>query len=1290
MEMGIVRQINIDAEMQASYLDYAMSVIVARALPDVRDGLKPVHRRILYAMHDLGLQHDKPYKKSARIVGEVLGKYHPHGDAAVYEAMVRMAQDFSLRYPLVDGQGNFGSIDGDNAAAMRYTEARLAPIAAEMLADIQKDTVDWVDNFDGTLKEPSVLPAALPNLIVNGSSGIAVGMSTNIPPHNLGEVCDALCHLIDNHKHIEDVTIEDLMRFIPGPDFPTGGVVYRYAEETNGGQTEQVDVIAHAYASGKGRIVVQAKAHIEEMTRNRSRIVVTELPYQTDKTNLLERIAELVRDGRLEGITDLRDESDRTGMRICIEMTRTVEPRDVLAELFRLTPLQSTFGVSLLALVDGEPRHLSLKRMLQHYIEHRQEVIVRRSRHDLEKARQRAHILEGLLRALDILDEVIALIRRSRTADTARQNLIEQFKFTEVQAQAILDMQLRRLAALERRKLDEEYRETLALIKELEELLASPAKVLALIRRNLVDLKARYGDARRTQIADRTKGALTAKDVLPDQEVWVTLSTDGLLSRVARAGSRHPLLAPGDGLPGWCLPVNTRQDLYILSAKGQATRVPAYQVPDSVGAHYADITGLTRRDRVVALCAFPPSAGEEPAAGYLLLGTAQGKVKRAALADLAGQAHTNPQVIGIDSGDELAWASVSAGGGEILLATAAGQAIRFAEEEVRAMGLPAGGVAGIKLQGKDRVVAGFGIPAGAADADPRTSVALVTAAGFGKRVALSGFPIQGRSGQGVIAAKAAPRTGELAGAALVAPGDLLAGLVSTGSVKAVMVSDLPEASRLAVGRAVLALRSGEQVQAVFGSAGPGLEELVAPAPPEAKLAAKRSRAAVKAKRATEPQAKAERPAVPPAAVKAAATRRPKPAATPETRPTTKAEQGTLSQVMASGLTEHAAQPEAAGEAISVPPVPRQRTRTRRKPPVEAAVPVPPKAKLATGTAVAAARAKPSAKAEGAPSKKVPAKGAAAQLPLVPPAGENKPPVAPKKKPAAARKAAEKTAPETPAAKSGVGPVVANTAAKRVAGAPAAEPRPAAQRGTAPAEHIEAGPAEDVAVKEMKGRSISRADLEKLIRGEIDELPTTFEGSAAGARKAAETAAASAKATAGSSAKVPASSGKTTPKPAAKTSPPAGKPSRQTSTPTGKTPAGAASSKPSSGESTPRSASSKPPSAKTPSGVPAPKQPSGRGATGSASSKQPTSKGSSGAGSPKPVVEPTSSAKPKTAPVGRPEQGASSGPASKTSGGASKGGSGKTGAGRSSSSGSSSNASPASGPATSPSARKTKP
>ncbi len=809
MELGTVKQINIDTEMQASYLDYAMSVIVARALPDVRDGLKPVHRRILYAMHDLGLRPDQPYKKSARIVGEVLGKYHPHGDAAVYEAMVRMAQDFSLRYPLVDGQGNFGSVDGDNAAAMRYTEARLAKVALEMLNDIDKDTVEWTDNFDGTLKEPSVLPAALPNLLVNGSSGIAVGMSTNIPPHNLGEVCDALCYLIDHYDQRENVTIEDLMKFIPGPDFPTGGVVFRYGAPGEDGERE--DMIAKAYASGRGHITVQAKAHIEEMSRNRSRIVVTELPYASNKSSITERIAELAREGRIEGLTDLRDESDRTGMRLCIEMTRTVEPREVLAHLYKHTPLQQTFGISLLALVGGEPRMLSLKRLLLHFIEHRQDVIVRRTKHDLAKAKQRAHILEGLLKALDILDEVIALIRGSRTADLARRGLMTELGFTDIQAQAILDMQLRRLAALERKKLQDEYREVIALIKELEGLLASPKKVLALIRQNLVDLKATYGDARRTQITDQARGALTVTDVLPDEEAWVTLRQDGT---VGRAPGR---LAAGAAGLQMVLGANTHCDLYLVSSRGQATRIGVHQLPEGAGVHHADLGGLQRTDRIAAAFTARKPNGEPPE-GQLVLATALGAIKRINLADLAAAAQANPTVIKLDENDELAWTGFGSGGGEIMLATARGQVIRFAEDEVRPMGLPAGGIAGIKLQNGDRVVGGAVIPAGSGEG----ALALVSAAGFARRSPLSEFPAKGRGTQGVTA-KLSTKGGQIVSAFLVAAADKLWFALADSTVKTVSAKAIPAASRTNAGKVVVAMRSGQQVQRALLMPSGGIE-----------------------------------------------------------------------------------------------------------------------------------------------------------------------------------------------------------------------------------------------------------------------------------------------------------------------------------------------------------------------------------------------------------------------------------------------------------------------------------
>ncbi|OQA46547.1 MAG: DNA gyrase subunit A [Chloroflexi bacterium ADurb.Bin325] len=856
MEPGIIRPVNIDAEMQASYLDYAMSVIVARALPDARDGLKPVHRRILWAMYDLGLLPDKPYKKSARIVGEVLGKYHPHGDAAVYEAMVRMAQNFSLRYPLVDGQGNFGSIDGDNAAAMRYTEARLAPIALEMLADIEKDTVDWSDNFDGSLKEPSVLPAALPNLLVNGSSGIAVGMSTNIPPHNLGEVCDALCYLIENYQRHEDVTVEDLMRFIPGPDFPTGGVVYRYSHLGAGEDADREDAIAKAYAGGKGSIVMQAKAHIEEMSRSKARIVVTELPYQTNKSSLIERIAELVRDGRIEGVTDLRDESDRTGMRIIIELTRTVDPNHVLGQLFKLTPLQQTFGVSLLALVDGEPRLLSLKRALLHFIEHRQNVIVRRARYDLARAKERAHIVEGLLRALDMLDAVIALIRGSRTAEMAREGLVKQLGFTSIQAQAILDMQLRRLAALERRKLETEHKELLALIKELEELLKSPKKVLDVIRQDLKALKNKYGDARRTQIADRAKGVLTTIDLLPQEELWLTLNTDGVLARSRGEKPAFPLLPVQFAVKG-----DTKTDLYLLTARGQAGRVQAHQIPETGGGHFTNLTGLPRGSKIAALLALPKPDGE-PLSSYIVLATEQGKVKRINAADLAASIGANPQVIGLDEGDRLVWAGVSQGDGEVLLFTARGQAIRFGEEDVRAMGLPAGGIGGIRLAADDRVIAGATVAGDAAAAQ----VALVLGAGYAKRVPLADFPAQGRNGKGISTAKLSSRSGDVVYGALAGPEDRLVCVQAEQAAVGCPVAGLAQMGRASSGKALAGLVAGLSVTRVYALAGAGGPD-----------GAAQKRPARSAKAAAEKAAPAAEKAPRRAASPAAAAAAPKPA-----------------------------------------------------------------------------------------------------------------------------------------------------------------------------------------------------------------------------------------------------------------------------------------------------------------------------------------------------------------------------------------------------------------------------
>jgi DNA gyrase subunit A len=1072
MDTGTIRKINIDTEMQASYLDYAMSVIVARALPDVRDGLKPVHRRILWAMYDLGLTPDKPYKKSARIVGEVLGKYHPHGDVAVYEAMVRMAQDFSLRYPLVDGQGNFGSIDGDNAAAMRYTEARLAPVAMEMLTDIEKDTVEWGDNFDGTLKEPNVLPAALPNLLVNGASGIAVGMSTNIPPHNLNEVCDALSYLIDNYDKHEDVTNEDLMRFIPGPDFPTGGVVYRYAHAGGSGSAEEEreDAIAMAYASGKGSIVLQAKAHIEEMSRSKNRIVITELPYQTNKSSLLERIAELVRDGRLEGLTDLRDESDRTGMRISIELTRTVDAKRILADLFKLTPLQQTFGMSLLALQDGEPKLLSLKRMLLAYIDHRREVIRRRAEHDLAKAKARAHILEGLLKALDILDEVIALIRASRTADVARDGLVRQFGFTEIQAQAILDMQLRRLAALERRKLQDEYKEILVLIKELEALLKSPRKILDVIKQDLNKLKTKYGDARRTQIADRAKGALTTMDLLPDEEVWLTLNTDGSMARYRRERDTNGRAKPA-GLPFtpgstvFAVSANTRTDLYLFTSRGQVSRLAAHQIPEGSGPHFADLFGLSRRDRIAALVAAPKQNGE-PLAGYLVLATVQGKAKRVSLADLASATQGAAQVIGLDEGDQVIWAGLSAGGGEIMLFSSQGQANRFREDDVRAMGMAAGGVGGLKLAAKDRVVASAvvgpagapadgaiaeGTPAGTPAAD-MPQVALFTRAGFAKRVPLAEFPIQGRNGQGVTAAKVSPKTGEVATAALMDAGMQAVLVLPMGAASVIAYSALTETSRSAAGRQMVTVPAGQAIERVYvvsagkpEDGGPGDDTnkiaraakapdasrsktaeqaakttTAKPAATRASAASAETAAPEPARRTRKPPAEAAPPAAPPQATGEPAQRTRKPAAAEPPKRARKA--------AAAGASPAApAQPAPAAQAAPA----KQAAGTKAKTPAAQQPARPP----------SAAAPKSSAGAQG---RKVVVD--AAQLALLP---ENAPPAGPEKKkpkaastPAAAPQPAPKPAPAKKAAKP-----AAPTAKTQPAPVQAPKPKPASD--TAP-------------------------------------------------------------------------------------------------------------------------------------------------------------------------------------------------------------------------------------------------
>jgi DNA gyrase subunit A len=777
MEIGLVRKIDIDEEMRESYLSYAMSVIVSRALPDARDGLKPVQRRILYAMYDMHLRPDNPYKKSARVVGEVLGKYHPHGDQSVYDAMVRLAQDFSMRYTLVDGQGNFGSIDGDAAAAMRYTEARMSAMGHDMLEDIGKETVDYGQNFDDSLQEPAVLPATIPNLLVNGSSGIAVGMATNVPPHNLGEVIDALVYMLDNWRKLEDVSVTELMRFIQGPDFPTGGLIFRRRSADG----DNRDAIAQAYATGKGRITVRARAYVEQMGRNKSRIVITELPYQTNKTNLLGRIADLHREGKLEGLTDLRDESDRNGMRIILETTRNVEPEKVLSDLFRLTPMQSTFSISLLALVNGEPRVLTLKQALKVYLDHRLEVVQRRSQYDLVKAQERAHILEGLLKALDNLDEVINTIRRSKTAETAHINLQKNFKLTEVQATAILDMPLRRLAALERRKIQDEYKEKLNLIRYLERLLSEPALMRQVIKEELTATRQKYADVRRTQIVDDEDSSMvTAADLLPDEQCWVLAGEKGTIARTSSPDLIKIPLKPNEP-PFALIEANTQDILYLFAADGRAVSLPIHQLPQAremgEGTHYADLTGLTRRDHLAAALVRPLRAE-----GYLFLTTLAGMVKRVELSDLPGITSEPFVVMNVPDNDSLGWAKLTTGEDQIILATAAGQAIRFKESEVRPMGLPAAGVMGIKLSDETDGLIGMDV------VQPDGYLWSITDNGMAKATPIKAYPTQGRYGQGVINMRLPKEASEVVAAVIVPDQSEVLVLTSIGSTKRVSLA----------------------------------------------------------------------------------------------------------------------------------------------------------------------------------------------------------------------------------------------------------------------------------------------------------------------------------------------------------------------------------------------------------------------------------------------------------------------------------------------------------------------
>jgi DNA gyrase subunit A len=816
MENGIIQSVDIDEQMRTAYLDYAMSVIVARALPDARDGLKPVHRRILFAMQDMGIRANTAYKKSARIVGEVLGKYHPHGDSAVYDAMARMAQDFSMRYPLVDGQGNFGSIDGDAPAAMRYTEARLHRMAEQLLADIEKNTVDFNDNFDATLQEPAVLPARIPNLLLNGSSGIAVGMATSIPPHNLKELVAALDYMIENYDNLDEVTVEDLMTMVQGPDFPTGGIIVGR------------EGIRQGYSTGRSRLTVRGVARIEEVRGGRYNILITEIPYQVNKSGLIERIAELVREGRIDAISDLRDESDQRGMTIVIELKRSAQPRKVLNQLYKFTPLQSTFSVQMLALVDNEPRLLPLKRSLQIFIEHRQVVITRRTEFDLARARHRAHVLEGLLIALANLDEVIRTIRQAADAEDARVQLMARFKLTEIQAQAILDMQLRRLAALERHKIEDEHREVRERIAFLEDLLANPHKILKVIQEDLNEIAETYGDERRTAISVEDIEDLNAEDLVADEPVLITLTARGYIKRVStklyRTQNRGGRGVIGQGMReedeiSLIIPARTLHSVLFFSDKGKVYSEKVFQIPEGGradrGVPVINILALGANERITAAVTIPGFAESL----YCTMGTLRGRVKRVSLAGFANVRPSGLIAIDLDPGDELCWARVTSGSDEILLVTARGRALRFSENQIRPMGRQAGGVNGVLLKKEDQV-------ASMEVVEPGASLLVATQHGYGKRTLLSEYPAHGRATGGIttIDQKSLEKIGPIASARVVQDGDEVTLITSGGQTLRLRVSQIASTSRSTRGVHLINLSKDDTLASIARIAASDLSE----------------------------------------------------------------------------------------------------------------------------------------------------------------------------------------------------------------------------------------------------------------------------------------------------------------------------------------------------------------------------------------------------------------------------------------------------------------------------------
>ena len=788
--------VSLEEEMKSSYIDYSMSVIVARALPDVRDGLKPVHRRVLFGMHELGLANNKPYKKSARIVGEVLGKYHPHGDTAVYDSMVRMVQEFSLRYPLVQGQGNFGSVDGDSPAAMRYTEARLHRIADEMLRDLDKNTVDFAPNFDDSLQEPIVLPSYLPSLLVNGSSGIAVGMATNIPPHNLTEIIDGIIAYIKNPA----ITDEKMMKIVTAPDFPTGGIIFGY------------EGVKEAYLTGRGRVVIRAKANVETLKNNKENIIITELPYQVNKANLIEKMADLVRAGKLSDISNIRDESDRDGMRVVIELKRDSQPSVVLNQLFKHTQMQTTFGVIMLALVNGVPKVLTLKEMMKHFINHRMDVLIRRTKYELDAAERRAHILEGYIIALDNIDAVIETIKKSRDVETARNNLMRRFKLSEMQAKAILDMRLQRLTGLERKKIEDEYKETIKLIERLKGILESEEKRYSIIKDELLQIKEKYGDARRTEIVYSYE-EFSIEDIIAEEDVVVTMSHNGFIKRFPVSGYRKQGRG-GKGVTGagtkdddfieHMFIASTHQYILFFTDRGKCYWLKVFEIPEGGRASRGrSILNLIEKEKEENITAFV-TVKEFDDNHYLVMATQKGTIKKTVLSAYGNVRKGGINAINIVKDDRLISVKMTDGSNDIVLGTRNGFAIRFAEKDVRDMGRVATGVRGIKLAKGDLVV-------GLLIIKRNDNILVVTEKGFGKRSDINDYRITHRGGKGVITVKTSDKVGKMIAMMEVVDGDELVIISSHGMVIRQSVKDIRVMGRNTQGVRVIRLKESDSI-----------------------------------------------------------------------------------------------------------------------------------------------------------------------------------------------------------------------------------------------------------------------------------------------------------------------------------------------------------------------------------------------------------------------------------------------------------------------------------------------